>query len=114
VPELPSDLVAQPLRRGAPWAEMEELIGSSAPHGFLIYAKNDPRPLMRAAGDKAECLWYLMGSHVTAGRMFRYDPRVMLYAPLRTAIWTDSAGDAWFSVDQPSTQFASFGIDEIL
>ena len=114
VPELPRDQVGALLQRGAAWAEMENLIESSAPYGFLIYSKNDPRPLMRAAGDNAECLWYLMGNHVTAERMFRYDPRVMLYAPLRTAIWADSAGNAWFSVDQPSTQFASFGIDEIL
>jgi hypothetical protein len=37
----------------------------------------------------------------------------MLYAPLRTVIWEDAAGDAWFSVDQPSTQFGSLGIPEI-
>jgi len=28
-------------------------------------------------------------------------------------IWEDSTDAAWFSVDQPSTQFASFGIPEI-
>jgi hypothetical protein len=37
----------------------------------------------------------------------------MLYAPLHTVIWEDSAGQAWFTADQPSTQFASFGIPEV-
>jgi hypothetical protein len=45
--------------------------------------------------------------------MFRYDPRVMLYAPLHTVIWEDSDANAWFTVDQPSTQFASFGIPAV-
>jgi hypothetical protein len=33
----------------------------------------------------------------------------MLYAPLRTAIHEDAEGTTWFSVDQPSTRFDSFG-----
>lgn len=68
---------------------------------------------MQAAGDEAECIAYLMGNHVVAERMFRHDPRAMLYAPLRTVVWEDSFGDAWFTVDLPTTQFGSFGIDEV-
>jgi hypothetical protein len=30
-----------------------------------------------------------MGNHTIAEQMFRYDPRAMLYAPLRTIIWED-------------------------
>jgi Domain of unknown function DUF302 len=112
VPDLPAEQVAALLRAGAPWSDMEKLIESSAPHGFLFYSRNDAHPLMRAAGDDADCLWYLMGNHILAERMFRHDPRAMLYAPLRTVIWEDTAG-AWFTADQPSTQFASFGIPEI-
>jgi len=37
----------------------------------------------------------------------------MLYAPLHTVIWEDSDANAWFSVDQPSTQFSSFGITAV-
>ena len=113
VPDLPANQVAALLRREASWSQMEELIESSAPHGFLFYSRNDAHPLMQAAGDDADCLWYLMGNHVIAERMFRPDPPIMLYAPLRTVIWEDSAHDAWFTVDQPSTQFASLQIPEI-
>jgi hypothetical protein len=41
--------------------------------------------------------------------MYRHDPGVMLYAPIRTAIYQDAAGTVHFSVDQPSTRFGSFG-----
>lgn len=54
-----------------------------------------------------------MGNHVIAETMFRHDPRTMLYAPLRTLIWEDHGGHAWFTADQPSTQFASLGIPEV-
>jgi len=30
-----------------------------------------------------------------------------------TAIWEDSTGGAWFTVDQPSTQFGSLGLPEV-
>jgi hypothetical protein len=45
--------------------------------------------------------------------MFRHDPRAMLYAPLRTVIWEDAHRRAWFTFDQPSTQFGSFGIPAV-
>jgi hypothetical protein len=37
----------------------------------------------------------------------------MLYAPLRTVIWEDATSGAWFTADQPSTQFGSFGIPAV-
>ena len=108
VPTVPFDEVVARVQRRASWSEMEQLIANSAPHGFLIYFKNDVHPVMQLAGDTAECIAYLMGNHIIAERMFRHDPRAMLYAPLHTVIWEDSTGAARFSVDQPSTQFASF------
>ena len=110
VPRLPVDEVEALVRRAAPWSEMIELIDDRAPNGFLIYFRNDVHPIMLSAGDSADCVSYLMGNHLIAERMFRHDPRAMLYAPLHTVIWEDHDGDAWFSVDQPSTQFSSFGI----
>jgi uncharacterized protein (DUF302 family) len=113
VPIVPVDEVMALVRRRAPWSGMVQLIERSAPHGFLIFFRLDMPPVMRLAGDNADCIAYLMGNHTIAERMFRHDPRAMLYAPLRTVVWEDSSGAAWFSVDQPSTQFRSFGIPEI-
>jgi hypothetical protein len=51
---------------------------------------------------------YLMGNHTIAERMFRYEPSVLLYAPLHTAIWGAPDGPAYLSFDRPSDQFSSF------
>ena len=86
---------------------------AAASHGFLLYWRSDVTPVMALAGDRGRCVQYLMGNHTIAERMYRHDPAVMLYAPLRTVIWEDSTGAAWFSADQPSSQFGNFGVPEI-
>lgn len=113
VPELPLADVEGLVSRKAPWSEMVELIDAAAPHGFVIYFRNDVHPVMALAGDSADCVSYVMGNHTIAERMFRHDPRAMLYAPLHTVIWEGADGSAWFTADQPSTQFASFDDPDI-
>lgn len=113
VPPLPIGAVKRLVETNAPWSEMLEFIDAAAPHGFLIYFRNDVHSVMSLAGDNADCVSYLMGNHTIAERMYRYDPRAMLYAPLHTVIWEDADGSAWFTADQPSTQFASFDIPEV-
>ncbi|MFF3909687.1 DUF302 domain-containing protein [Streptomyces sp. NPDC001848] len=113
VPRVPEEELESLIRREASWSEITGLIDSAAPHGFMIFAKNAAHPVFRRAGDQTICFWYLMGNHTIAERMYRHDPRTMLYAPLRTVIWQDEAGAAWFSVDQPSTHFAGLGIPEV-
>jgi uncharacterized protein (DUF302 family) len=113
VPNEPRDEVRALVARGAPWSEMVNLIDAHAPNGFLIYFRNDVHPVMQSAGDSADAISYLMGNQIIAERMFRHDPRAMLYAPLHTIIWEDASGLAWFSFDQPSTQFSSFGLPAV-
>jgi uncharacterized protein (DUF302 family) len=113
VPDAPFDEVNALVDEGAPWSDVVGLIDARATNGFLIYFRNDVHPVMQAAGDRADCSAYLMGNHILTERMFRHDPRAMLYAPLHTVIWEDSDGNAWFTADQPSTQFSSFGIPAV-
>ena len=112
VPPLPVEQVKALMERQAPWQEMLELITATAPLGFLIYHQVHG-DVMRLAGDKAFCVAYLMGNHTIAERMFRYEPAVLMYAPLRTAIWGDADGPAQFTFDKPSDQFRSFANPEI-
>ena len=91
------------------WDAVRRAADERAPHGFLLYAVVDAEPIMRLAGHTARCVTYLMGNHTIAERMYRHNPAIMLYAPLRTAIHEDGAGTTWFSIDQPSTRFDSFG-----
>jgi len=51
VPDLPLAAVADLVSRRAPWSGMVELIERSAPHGFLIYFRNEVHPVMALAGD---------------------------------------------------------------
>jgi len=88
---------------------MESLVDTVAPFGFMIFYRSGVTPAMTAAGNSAACVAYLMGNHIMAERMFRHDPRTMLYARLRALIWEDPSGDAWFTVDQPSSLFGSIG-----
>ena len=106
-------LDAARLAEFADWDTVLQAASETAPNGFFVYWQADVTPLMRLAGDQSLCVEYLMGNHTIAQRMFHQDPAVMLYAPLRTAIYQDAQGRTRFSVDQPSTRFASFGNPEI-
>jgi hypothetical protein len=113
VPPEPREQVHALVARGAPWSEMLELIEQKAPFGFLIYWRNDVHPVMGLAGDTAKGVFYLMGNHTLAERMYRYQPAVMLYAPLHTMIWQSPDGGTHFTFDLPSDQFDSFGTPQI-
>lgn len=95
------------------WQTVLEATAENAPHGFIQYWSHDFSSLMSLAGDRGRCVEYLMGNHVIAQKMYRYNPAILLYAPLRTAIVEDLDGVTWFTVDQPSTRFASFNTPQI-
>jgi hypothetical protein len=108
VPPLPLDQVRDLVSRGAPWGEMVDLVGRTAPWAFLRYWTNDVDPVVRLAGDSSSAVAYLMGNHIIMEQMFRYEPSVVMYAPLHVAIWSHSDGQAFFTIDKPSDQFGSF------
>jgi hypothetical protein len=95
------------------WATVTRITDQQAPHGFLRYWRNEPDLMMRMAGHDRRCTTYLMGNHIIAERMYRHNPGIMLYAPLRVTIHEDHDDRLWLSVDQPSTCFSSFGDPEI-
>jgi hypothetical protein len=108
VPPVPTVKIGELVAKGAPWSQMLELIESSATFGFLIYHKNDIGPVMQLAGNKSDAVAYLMGNHTIAERMYRYDPRAMLHAPLRTVVWETAEGAGFLTIDRPSSQFSSY------
>ncbi len=97
----------------ADWRTVLAATAENAPHDFILYWSHDFTSLMRLAGDRGRCVEYLMGNHTIAQRMYHYNPAILLYAPLRTAIVEDADGVTWFTVDQPSTRFASFDTPQI-
>lgn len=113
VPVMDASQLRRLASEGASWDAVVQLAAQNAPHGFMIYWKLDVTSLMALAGDRRQCIEYLMGDHTIAQRMFHHDPAVMIYAPFKTAIYVDGEGRTRLTVDQPSTLFGSFGRAEI-
>jgi uncharacterized protein DUF302 len=113
VPVLDLDRLARLQAGEASWDTVLAAAAENAPHGFMRFWGTDAGQLMRLAGDPGSCVTYLMGNHTIAERMYRHDPAVMLYAPLRAMIHRNRQGVTRFSLDQPSTRFGSFGVGEI-
>jgi uncharacterized protein (DUF302 family) len=90
------------------WQAVVDLANTLAPHGFMRYFGMDLADLMAQSSSDWEATQYLMGNHTIAERMFRYDPSVMLHAPLRILLYTNENGEATLAVDQPSLLFASY------
>jgi hypothetical protein len=97
----------------ASWQATLELAEINAPHGFMRYYRGDITAVMAGSPSLWKATQYLMGNHTIAERMFRHDPSAMLYAPLRTLLYTDADGDAQLAIDQPSLLFASYGNSQI-
>jgi Domain of unknown function DUF302 len=91
------------------WDAVQEDIDQVATTGFVRYGTIDAAPVFGVAGHKARAVIYLMGNHTIAETMYRHDPGIMLYAPLRLCLYEDLDGQAHLSIDQPSDQFGSFG-----
>jgi uncharacterized protein (DUF302 family) len=107
VPRLPSeDLLRLGRERGGD--AFRERVRELSPIGMFLFFDMDFSPYMEPAGNTARCRTYLMGNPVIAETMYRHDPGVMLYAPLRTTIHEDADGLVHFLIDQPSTRFGSF------
>ena len=113
VPAFRSERFDSLIERGVDWQTILEATTGNAPHDFILYWAHDFTSLMRLAGDRGRCVEYLMGNHTIAEKMYRYNPAILLYAPLRTAIVEDAEHATWFTVDQPSTRFRSFNTPQI-
>lgn len=90
-------------------ARVQAYTADRTPHSFAVFWTLDPMPVMRLSGHQHRAVTYMMGNNVIAETMFRHDPGIILYAPLRTAIYETASGRVQFSIDQPSSKFAGFG-----
>ena len=93
--------------RHARWHDTADANAPRSP-GFVLYWRLDMTPAMTTAGDLRPCTAYLMGLHAIPETVYRQDPAVLLYMPLRVLIYIDRDDRTRFAVDQPSTVFASF------
>ena len=85
-------------------------------HGALWlirFWKLDYAAILAGSGTPGRSFGYLIGNQTIAEQMIRHEPEVVLYAPLRTAIYEGSDGRALFVIDQPSALFGSFANADI-
>jgi uncharacterized protein (DUF302 family) len=101
------------VENGGSWDDVRATADANAPNGLMVYATIDGTALLPLAGHRTKAVEYLVGNHVIAETMFRHDPRALLYAPLRALLYSDPDDNAIFSMDRPSTVFASLGIAEV-
>jgi hypothetical protein len=99
--------------RGGSWDDVLAAAAINAPNGLMVYAKIDGLSFFTLAGHTTKAVEYLLGNHTIAETMFRHDPKILLYAPLRLLIHADAEGNAVFSMDQPSAAFGSLRIAEV-
>jgi hypothetical protein len=101
------------IAQGGSWDDVRAAADANAPNGLIVYWTIDGTLLMSVAGHHTKAVEYLLGNHVIAESMFRYNPRTLLYAPLRVLIYSDADDNAVFSMDRPSAAFGSLGVDAI-
>ena len=91
------------------WDAVKAILDAT-PLGFVHYGKIDTFPaLVAPIGITRQSAQYFAGNHTIAADMFRSEPRVELYAPLRLLFHADDDGSAVLSADRPSDLFGSFG-----
>jgi hypothetical protein len=94
--------------RHARWPGIVPATEMTSRHGFVLYWRAEMTALMTEEGDLRPCTGYLMGNQAIAEQVYRHDPAIMLYTPLRTLIYIDADDRTRFAVDQPSAVLASF------
>jgi hypothetical protein len=90
------------------WDAVKALLDAT-PLGFMCYGKLDSFALFAPSGVTRQSVEYFAGNHAIAETMFRREPGVVLYAPLRLLFHADDDGMAVLSIDRPSDLFGSFG-----
>jgi len=100
-------------RRSRSWDETNRLANINAPMGLMRFWKFDYAAVLAGSATPARSFGYLVGNQTIAEQMIRHEPEVVLYAPLRTAIYEGADGGAFFVIDQPSALFGSFGNADI-
>jgi hypothetical protein len=100
-------------RRSRSWDETIQLANINTPLGLMRFWKLDYAAVLAGSGTPARSFGYLMGNQTIAEQMIRHEPEVVLYAPLRTAIYEGADGGAFFVIDQPGALFGSFGNADI-
>ncbi|WP_314147086.1 hypothetical protein [uncultured Leifsonia sp.] len=113
VPPLDEDALRRLIAEGADWSRLTRELAGPGIHRLVRFFTEDPTAVMRLGGADIPSAAYLIGDYLTAARMFRHDPGVLLYTPLRLELHAVGPARTILSVDQPSSALTGFGNNKI-
>ena len=91
----------------------ERIRAAEGAEELMIFAVIDHGAALNMAGTRGSAKQYLVGNPLTALDMSVHDIRAALYAPLRMLVYLATDGRTVVEYDQPSTQLAQFGREEV-
>ncbi|NNC12499.1 hypothetical protein HII28_11500 [Planctomonas sp. JC2975] len=113
VPALSDANAAARLAEDGDWSGFVRGLQWEAPSGFVRVWTSRPGELMRFAGNQTASAVWLIVNHGIGARLFRHDPAVMLYSPLRLEAHAARDAGTILGFDLPSSSFRGFGINKV-
>jgi hypothetical protein len=100
---------------GGGWAAVENLSDRTAGEGLVNISTFDPGAVMRLAGHKLRAVTYLADNVVLDEKLYRHDPAVIEYLPLRLTISELPGGDdSTLTFDKPCDLFGGYAVPELV
>ena len=99
---------------GGGWPALENLSNRTAGDGLVNIATFDPSAVMGLAGHQLRAVTYLADNLVIEEGLYKHDPAVIEYLPVRLTISEQSDGDAMLTFDKPCDLFGGYAIPDLV
>ncbi|WP_203718933.1 hypothetical protein [Asanoa siamensis] len=99
---------------GGGWPALENLSNRSAGDGLVNISTFDPGPVMRLAGHELRAVTYLADNLVIEEGLYKHDPAIIEYLPVRLTISEQPDGDSTLTFDKPCDLFGGYAIADLV
>ncbi len=99
---------------GGGWPALENLSDRTAGDGLVNIATFDPSAVMRLAGHQLRAVTYLADNLVIEEGLYKHDPAVIEYLPVRLTISEQPDGDSTLTFDKPCDLFGGYAIPDLV
>jgi hypothetical protein len=99
---------------GGGWPALENLSNRTAADGLVNISTFDPSQVMRLAGHQLRAVTYLADNLVIEEGLYKHDPAVIEYLPVRLTISEQPDGDSTLTFDKPCDLFGGYAIPDLV
>jgi hypothetical protein len=99
---------------GGGWPALENLSNRSAADGLVNISTFDPSPVMRLAGHELRAVTYLADNLVIEEGLYKHDPAIIEYLPVRLTISEQPGDDSTLTFDKPCDLFGGYAIADLV